>query len=109
MSAATSRDEVFTIPPGNVIRLVATVNGVRQFHPRYGRDVRVAAQRIRRQAKVQIDPDNSIRLLPPMEYRWQKGARHDDSATLASSQDVPIVVQSDDQGTYGEDVDGLSE
>jgi predicted aspartyl protease len=59
-------------------------------------------------AKVQIDPDSSIRLHTANGITdGKRGRATTIQVRSLQAKDVPIVVQSDDQGTYGKDVDGL--
>lgn len=109
-AATTSREEVFKIPrQNNVVKLPVTINGVRgNLILDTGATFVSLRDTFARKAKVQIDQDSTVRLHTANGIADGKRGR---AATVQlrslQAKDVPIVVQSDSQGAYGEGADGL--
>ena len=108
--AAVGKEETFTVPrPHNVIRLAASVNGVRgNFVLDSGATYVSLKRTFAQQAKVEIDGESAVRLHTANGVGEGKRGR---AATIQvrslQAKNVPIVVQDDAKGTYGAGIDGL--
>jgi aspartyl protease family protein len=103
-------DEVFAIrSPNNVIKLPVLINGTQGlFVLDTGATFVSMRNKFAQKAKVQFDPDSMVRLHTANGMTTGKRGRAE-TIQLRSLQakDVPIVVQDDAEGTYGQGVDGL--
>jgi clan AA aspartic protease (TIGR02281 family) len=109
--AATSGAEVvFPVArQGSTVKLPVTINGVRgNFILDTGATFVSLKNAFAQKAKVQVDQDSTVRLHTANGIAEGKRGRAE-TIQLRSLQakDVPVVVQNDSQGTYGESVDGL--
>src|SRR5882762_5112996 len=108
--AAAPSEEVFPVSrPNNVIKLPVTINGTRGFFVLDTGATFVSMKNsFAQKAKVQVDPDSTVRLHTANGVTTGKRGRAEtiQLRTLQAS-DVPIVVQDDAKGTYGDGVDGL--
>jgi clan AA aspartic protease (TIGR02281 family) len=109
-AATASREEVFAVSrPNNVVKLPVLINGIRGFFILDTGATFVSLKAtFAQKSKVRIDPDSALRLYTANGITTGKRGRAD-AIRLRSLQakDVPIVVQDDAKGTYGEGVDGL--
>jgi clan AA aspartic protease (TIGR02281 family) len=109
-AATTGAEEVFPVArQGSTVKLPVTINGVRgNFILDTGATFVSLKNAFAQKAKVQVDQDSTVRLHTANGIAEGKRGRAE-TIQLRSLQakDVPIVVQSDNQGTYGESVDGL--
>ncbi len=103
-------EEVITISkPGNVVRLTATINGVRgTFVLDTGASFVSVRRSFAEKSKIEIDEDSSIQLHTANGVTAGKRGRAK-AVQLKSldAKDVAVVVQSDDKATYGNGIDGL--
>jgi aspartyl protease family protein len=108
--ATAGREEVFPKPRRNdVVTLPVTINGVRgNFILDTGATFVSLKSSFAQKAEVLVDHDSVIRLNTANGIAEGKRGRAKtiQLRTLQAS-DVPIIVQSDAKGTYGEGVDGL--
>jgi aspartyl protease family protein len=108
--AAAPSEEVFPVSrPNNVVKLPVTINGTRGFFVLDTGATFVSMKNsFAQKAKVQVDPDSTVRLHTANGVTTGKRGRAEtiQLRTLQAS-DVPIVVQDDAKGTYGDGVDGL--
>jgi len=103
-------EEVFPVSrSNNVVRLPVTINGTRGF---FVLDTGAAFVSLKnsfaQKAKVQVDPESTVRLHTANGITTGKRGRAEviQLRTL-QAKDVPVVVQDDAKGTYGDGVDGL--
>ncbi len=107
--AKVSGDEVIATPrSGTVVRVPVTINGVRgNFVLDTGASFVSMKDAFARKAKVAVDPDSPVRLHTANGVADGKLGR---AATVQlrslSAKDVPVVVQND-EGNYGDGIDGL--
>jgi len=110
VAPTNNSEEVFTLSrPGNVVKLPVTINGVRgNFVLDTGATFVSLKATFAEKAKVQIEQDSAVRLHTANGITEGKRGR---AATIQlrslQANDVPVVVQPDGQGTFGEGVDGL--
>src|SRR5262245_8565209 len=108
--ATATSEEVFPVSrPNNVVKLPVSINGTRGFFLLDTGATFVSLKNtFAQKAKVQVDPDSIVRLHTANGIATGKRGRAE-TIQLRSLQakDVPIVVQDDAKGTYGEGVDGL--
>lgn len=108
--ATATREEVFAVSrPNNVVKLPVSINGTRGFFILDTGATFVSLKNtFAMKAKVQINPDSIVQLHTANGIATGKRGRAQ-TIQLRSLQanDVPIVVQDDAKGTYGEGVDGL--
>jgi clan AA aspartic protease (TIGR02281 family) len=103
------KEEVFAVPGPHQIRLTVSVNGVRgTFLLDTGATFVSLKQAFARSAKVEVDPDSTVRMHSANGITEAKRGR----AALIQlrslqAKDVPIVVQDDGKATYGDGIDGL--
>jgi clan AA aspartic protease (TIGR02281 family) len=108
--ATSSGEEVFPVArQGSTVKLPVTINGVSgNFILDTGATFVSLKNAFAQKAKVQVDQDSTVRLHTANGIAEGKRGR---AATIQLrsllAKDVPIVVQNDNQGTYGEGVDGL--
>jgi clan AA aspartic protease (TIGR02281 family) len=109
-AATSGAEEVFPVArQGSTVKLPVTINGVRgNFILDTGATFVSLKNAFAQKAKVQVDQDSTVRLHTANGIAEGKRGRAE-TIQLRSLQakDVPIVVQNDNQGTYGESVDGL--
>lgn len=107
---ATGKDEVFAVPrPGNVLKVPVSINGVRgTFILDTGATFVSLKHSFAEKAKVQVEESSTLRLHTANGVAEGKRGRAG-LVQLRSLQakDVPIVVQDDGKGSYGDGVDGL--
>jgi clan AA aspartic protease (TIGR02281 family) len=108
---ATARgEEVFPVArQGSTVKLPVTINGVSgNFILDTGATFVSLKNAFAQKAKVQVDQDSKVRLHTANGIAEGKRGRAE-TIQLRSllAKDVPVVVQNDNQGTYGEGVDGL--
>jgi len=103
-------EEVFPVSrPNNVVKLPVTINGTRGF---FVLDTGAAFVSMKssfaQKAKVQVEPESTVRLHTANGITTGKRGRAGviQLRTL-QAKDVPVVVQDDAKGTYGDGVDGL--
>lgn len=103
-------DDTFPIQRrGNVVLMDATINGVKG---RFIFDTGATFVSVKRsyatKAKIEIDEDSTMKLSTANGITEGKRGRAK-TVQLKSirSNDVPLVVQNDQKGTYGDDIDGL--
>jgi clan AA aspartic protease (TIGR02281 family) len=107
---ATGGEEVFPVArQGKTMKLAVTINGVPgNFWLDTGATFVSLKNAFAQKAKVQIDQDSSVRLHTANGITEGKRGR---AATIQlrslQAKDVPIVVQNDVQGMYGDGIDGL--
>jgi clan AA aspartic protease (TIGR02281 family) len=107
---AAGGEETFAVPrPNNVVKLPVAVNGVRgNFILDTGATFVSLKSSFAQKASVLIDQDSTVRLHTANGLADGKRGR---AATVQlrslQAKDVPIVVQDDGKGMYGEGVDGL--
>jgi clan AA aspartic protease (TIGR02281 family) len=103
-------EEVFALSrPNSVVRLPVSVNGVRgNFVLDTGATFVSLKNAFAQKAKVQIESESIVRMHTANGFADGKLGRAA-AIQLRSlrARDVPVVVQADGQGTYGEGVDGL--
>jgi clan AA aspartic protease (TIGR02281 family) len=109
-AATTSGEEVFaTSRQTSVVKLPVAVNGVRgNFVLDTGATFVSLKNAFAQKAKVQIDQDSTVRLNTangPAEGKRGRAAMI--QLRSLQAKDVAVVVQNDDQATYGEAIDGL--
>jgi len=108
--ATATGEEVFAAPrPNTVVKLPVSINGQRgSFVLDTGASFVSLRNSFAQKAKVQVDPNSTIRLHTANGISTGKRGRAE-TIQLRSLQakDVPIIVQDDAKGTYGEGVDGL--
>jgi clan AA aspartic protease (TIGR02281 family) len=108
--ATGSGEEVFPVArQGSVVKLPVTINGVRgNLVLDTGATFVSLKSGFAQKAKLQVDQDSTVRLHTANGITDGKRGR---AATIQLrsllAKDVPVVVQSDGQGTYGEGIDGL--
>jgi clan AA aspartic protease (TIGR02281 family) len=109
-AATSGAEEVFPVArQGSTVKLPVTINGVRgNFILDTGATFVSLKNAFAQKAKVQVDQDSTVRLHTANGIAEGKRGRAE-TIQLRSLQakDVPVVVQNDSQGTYGESVDGL--
>ena len=109
-AATATREEVFAVSrPNNIVKLPVSINGVRGFFILDTGATFVSLKHtFAQKAKVKIDPDSAIRLYTANGTTTGKRGRAEVIQLRSlEAKDVPIVVQDDAKGTYGEGVDGL--
>jgi clan AA aspartic protease (TIGR02281 family) len=108
--ASAASEEVFPIPrPNSVVKLPVSINGTRGFFLLdTGATFVTLKNTFAQKAKVQVDPDSIVQLHTANGITAGKRGRAE-TIQLRSLQakEVPIVVQDDAKGTYGDGVDGL--
>jgi aspartyl protease family protein len=109
-TATAGREDVFPIArKGQVVTLRATVNGVQgNFILDTGATFVSLKRSFADKANVVVDSDSRIRLHTANGITEGKRGRANSIQlrTLAAN-DVPVVVQADDKGTYGSGIEGL--
>ncbi len=109
-TATAGREDVFPASrKGDVVTLRATVNGVQgNFILDTGATFVALKKSFADKANVAVDNDSRIRLHTANGITEGKRGRAStiQLRTLAAN-DVPVVVQTDDKGTYGNGVEGL--
>ena len=109
-AATSGGEEVFRIlRPNEVVKFLVSINGVGgNFILDTGATFVSLKSAFAQKAKVQVDQDSTVRLHTANRITDAKRGR---AATIQlrslQAKDVPIVVQTDDKATYGENVDGL--
>ena len=109
-AAAAPSEEVFPVSqPNNVVKLPVTINGTRGFFLLDTGATFVSMKNsFAQKAKVQVDPDSTVRLHTANGVATGKRGRAETiQLRTLQAKDVPIVVQDDAKGTYGDGVDGL--
>jgi aspartyl protease family protein len=107
---ATGGEEVFPVArQGKTVKLAVTINGVRgNFVLDTGATFVSLKNAYAQKAKVQVDQDSTVRLHTANGIAEGKRGR---AATVQlrslQAKDVPIVVQNEAQGMYGDGIDGL--
>jgi clan AA aspartic protease (TIGR02281 family) len=108
--ATATGEEVFAVPrPNNVVKLPVSINGARGlFVLDTGATFVSLKNTFAQKAKVLVDPASIVQLHTANGISTGKRGRAE-TIQLRSLQakDVPIVVQDDAKGTYGDGVDGL--
>jgi clan AA aspartic protease (TIGR02281 family) len=108
--SADKMDDTFPIQRrGNVVLMEATINGVKgRFIFDTGATFVSVKRSFATKAKIEIDEDSVVKLSTANGITEGKRGRAK-SIQLKSvrSSDVPLVVQNDQKGTYGDDIDGL--
>ena len=110
VAAAAPSEEVFPVSrPNNVVKLPVTINGARGFFILDTGATFVSMKNsFAQKAKVQVDPDSTVRLHTANGVTTGKRGRAETiQLRTLQAKDVPIVVQDDAKGTYGDGVDGL--
>jgi aspartyl protease family protein len=108
--AAAPSEEVFPVSrPNDVVKLPVTINGTRGF---FVLDTGATFVSLKNsfalKAKVQVDLDSTVRLHTANGVTSGKRGRAETiQLRTLQAKDVPIVVQDDAKGTYGDGVDGL--
>jgi len=103
-------EEVFAVStPNNVVRLPVSINGTRGlFLLDTGATFVSLKSSFAQKAKVQVDPNSIVRLHTANGTNMAKRGR---AATIQlrslQAKEVPLVVQDDAKGLFGEGVDGL--
>jgi clan AA aspartic protease (TIGR02281 family) len=103
-------DDTFPIQRrGNVVLMDATINGVKG---RFVFDTGATYVSVKRsfatKAKIEIDEDSVVKLSTANGItEGKRGRAKTVQLKTVRSSDVPLVVQNDQKGTYGDDVDGL--
>jgi aspartyl protease family protein len=108
--AAAPSEEAFPVSrPNNVVKLPVTINGTRGFFVLDTGATFVSLKNsFAQKAKVQVDPDSTVRLHTANGITSGKRGRAETiQLRTLQAKDVPVVVQDDTKGTYGEGVDGL--
>jgi clan AA aspartic protease (TIGR02281 family) len=108
--AATPSEEAFPVPrPNNVVNLPVMINGTRGiFLLDTGATFVSMKNSFAQKAKVVVDPDSSVRLHTANGMTTGKRGRAETiQLRMLQAKDVPVVVQDDVKGSYGEGVDGL--
>jgi len=103
-------EEVFPISSkSRVIKLAATVNGVRaNLLLDTGASFLSLKQAFAQRAKVQVDPESTVRLHTANGIAdGKRGSAATVQLRTLQAKNVLVVVQSDDQATYGDGIDGL--
>jgi clan AA aspartic protease (TIGR02281 family) len=109
-NGTTPGEEVFAVSrPNNVVKLPVSINGTRGlFILDTGATFVSLRNSFAQKAKVQIDPDSIVKLNTANGSSTAKRGR---AATIQlrslQAKDVPIVIQDDAKGAFGEGVDGL--
>ena len=95
--------------PGNVVKLSATVNGVRgTFVLDTGASFVSVRASFAQKAKIEVDEDSSIQLHTANGITaGRRGRAKSVQLKSLDAKDVAVVVQADDKATYGTGVDGL--
>ena len=103
-------EEVFAVSrPGNIVKLPVSINGTRGFFVLDTGATFVSMKNtFAQKAKVTIDADSAVQLHTANGMTTAK-RRRAQTIQLRSLQakDVPVVVQDDAKGIFGEGVDGL--
>jgi clan AA aspartic protease (TIGR02281 family) len=110
VAAAAPSEEVFPVSrPNNVVKLPVTINGAHGFFILDTGATFVSMKNsFAQKAKVQVDPDSTVRLHTANGITTGKRGRAETiQLRTLQAKDVPIVVQDDAKGTYGDGVDGL--
>jgi len=110
VAAAAPSEEVFPVSrPNNVVKLPVTINGARGFFVLDTGATFVSMKNsFAQKAKVQVDSDSTVRLHTANGVTTGKRGRAETiQLRTLQAKDVPIVVQDDAKGTYGDGVDGL--
>src|SRR5436305_14905481 len=108
--AAAPSEEVFPVAhPNNVVKLPVSINGTRGFFLLDTGATFVSLKNsFAQKAKVQVDTDSTVRLHTANGVATGKRGRAETiQLRTLQAKDVPIVVQDDAKGTYGDGVDGL--
>jgi aspartyl protease family protein len=108
--AAAPSEEVFPVPrPNNVVKLPVAINGTRGiFLLDTGATFVSLKNSFAQKAKVVVDPDSTVRLHTANGVTTGKRGRAETiQLRTLQAKDVPVVVQDDVKGSYGEGVDGL--
>jgi clan AA aspartic protease (TIGR02281 family) len=109
-TAAAPSEEVFPVSrPNNVVKLPVTINGTRGFFVLDTGATFVSMKNsFAQKAKVQVDSNSTVQLHTANGVATGKRGRAE-TIQLRSLQakDVPIVVQDDVKGGFGEGIDGL--
>lgn len=108
--ATAASEEVFAVSrPGNIVKLPVSINGTRGFFVLDTGATFVSMKNtFAQKAKVTVDADSAVQLHTANGMTTAKRGRAQ-TIQLRSLQakDVPVVVQDDAKGTFGEGVDGL--
>ena len=105
-----TREEVFTVPSTNhVVKLPVSINGTRGvFILDTGATFVSLKKTFAQKAKVAVEPDSTVQLYTANGVTTGKRGRAQTIEVRSlQTKDVPIVIQDDAKGTYGEGVDGL--
>jgi clan AA aspartic protease (TIGR02281 family) len=109
-ASAASGEEVFKIPrQNNLVKLPVSINGVPgTLVLDTGATFVSLTATFAQKAKVQIDQDSAVRLHTANGIGDGKQGRAETIQLRSlSAKDVPVVVQTDAKGAYGDGVDGL--
>jgi len=103
-------EEVFPVSrPNSVVKLPVTINGTRGF---FVLDTGAAFVSMKnsfaQKAKVVVEPESTVRLHTANGITTGKRGRAETvQLRTLQAKDVPIVVQDDAKGSYGDGIDGL--
>jgi aspartyl protease family protein len=108
-SAKKSGEEVFHITRKEVVKLPVTINGTRGILVLdTGASFVSLKRRFALRAKVEVEQDSFVRLNTANGLaEGKRGRAKLIQLRSLQAKDVPIVVQAESKGLYGEDVDGL--
>jgi clan AA aspartic protease (TIGR02281 family) len=107
---AAPSEEVFPVSrPNSVVKLPVAINGTRGFFILDTGATFVSLKNsFAQKAKVQVDPESTVRLHTANGVTTGKRGRAETiQLRTLQAKDVPIVVQDEVKGSYGEGVDGL--
>jgi len=107
---AVGKEETFAVSrPHNVVRLVVSVNGVRgNFVLDTGATFVSLRNSFAQKAKVEIDTESAVRLNTANGVgEGRRGRAAAIQLRSLRAKDVPVVVQEDAKGRYGDGIDGL--
>jgi aspartyl protease family protein len=108
--AAVGKEETFAVSqPHNLVKLVASVNGVRgNFVLDTGATFVSLKNAFAQKAKVEIDGESALRLNTANGVgEGKRGRAESIQVRSLRAENVAIVVQDDAKGTYGAGIDGL--
>jgi clan AA aspartic protease (TIGR02281 family) len=103
-------DDTFPVQRrGNVVLMDATINGVKgRFIFDTGATYVSVKRSFATKAKIEIDEDSIVKLSTANGItEGKRGRAKTVQLKTVRSSDVPLVVQNDQKGTYGDDIDGL--
>jgi clan AA aspartic protease (TIGR02281 family) len=108
--ATANGEEVFPVPrPNSVVKLPVTINGMRGlFILDTGATFVSLKNTFAQKANIKVESDSVVQLHTANGMSAGKRGRADTiQLRTLQAKDVPVVVQDDAKGTYGDGVDGL--